>query len=75
MPRSLKSHKSHLTMFRTFAAATISFLIAFNAQAEQCPTAVVGGPYKAVILAGKGTQRVLDSALSRAVFDAETTEA
>ncbi len=58
-------------MLRPLAIATISLFLATNAHAGPRSTTVVGGPYKAVIMAGKGTQRVLGPGASKAVFDAD----
>lgn len=58
-------------MLRPFALATIFLFLAANAQASPRSTTVVGGPYKAVIMSGKGTQRVLGTGVSKAVFDAD----
>jgi hypothetical protein len=73
MSRSHVSLESDIAMFQPLAIATISLFLAVNAQAGQRSTTVVGGPYKAVIMAGKGTQRVLGPGVSKAVFDADFT--
>lgn len=58
-------------MFRRLAIATLALLLSTQAQAGQRSTTVVGGPYKATLMAGKSMQQVLGPGISKALFDSD----